>query len=243
MDFVLVSIAGLSLFLAIAMGAILFTVLREDRRRSDARVAALNVAAAALDLPLAAEDHDTFAAEAPTVLRSGDLFAVAAEPSPWVRRIGVAAALASVIALAGYLLLPATAAQAPVGAAQGGPQHPLELVTLTHTQQPSGLTISGTVYNPREGTAVSQVFAAVVLFGPEGNFLTSARAPLDFATLTPGQESPFVISVPVSATVARYRVGFRTADGSVIAHVDRRADATAAQNSAAGSTPWVPTTR
>jgi hypothetical protein len=36
--------------------------------------------------------------------------------------------------------------------------------------------------------------------------------------------------------VARYRVGFRTADGSVIAHVDRRADATTARH---GSTPWV----
>ena len=242
MDLVLVSIAGLSLFLAIAMGAILFTVLRDDRRRSDARVAALAVAAADLDLPLAAEDR---ASEAPTMLRSGDLFAVPAEPSPWVRRIGVAAALAAVIAVAGYVLLPATAAQssaqAPLGGAQGGPQQPpLELLTLTHTQQPSGLTISGTVYNPRGGAAVAQIFAAVVLFGPEGNFLTSARAPIDFANVAPGQESPFVISVPVTATVARYRVGFRTADGSVLAHVDRRTDGTAAEHAPAGSTPWVP---
>ena len=41
MDFVLVSITALSLILAIAMGVVLFTVLREDRQRSDARVAAL----------------------------------------------------------------------------------------------------------------------------------------------------------------------------------------------------------
>ena len=242
MDLVLVSIAGLSLFLAIAMGAILFTVLRDDRRRSDARVAALAVASAALDLPLAADDRDVPAGDTPAVVRSGNLFTVPAEPSPWLRRVGVAASLAAVIAAAGYVLLPATAAQ-PVAQAAQPQTPPLELLTLTHTQQPSGLTISGTVYNPRGGAAVSQIFAAVVLFGPEGNFLTSARAPLDFPTVAPGQESPFVISVPVTATVARYRVGFRTADGSVIAHVDRRVDATAAQNSPAGSTPWVPSPR
>jgi hypothetical protein len=115
---------------------------------------------------------------------------------------------------------------------------PLELLTLSHTQQPSGLTISGTVYNPRGATPVSQVFAAAVLFGPDGNFLTSARAPLDFTTLGPGQESPFVVTIPVAGVVARYRVGFRAADGSVIAHVDRRADATAAQNAPSGGTPW-----
>ena len=44
MDVVLVSITALSLILAIAMGVVLFTVLREDRQRSDARVAALGKA-------------------------------------------------------------------------------------------------------------------------------------------------------------------------------------------------------
>ena len=72
------------------------------------------------------------------------------------------------------------------------------------------------------------MFATAVLFGPDGNFLTSGRAALDFTSLAPGDESPFVIAVPVNGTVARYRVGFRAPDGSVIAHVDRRADSTAA---------------
>ena len=55
------------------------------------------------------------------------------------------------------------------------------------------------------------------------------RAPLDFATLAPGDESPFVLGVPVSGTVARYRVGFRSEDGRVIAHIDRRAAGTLAR--------------
>ena len=116
---------------------------------------------------------------------------------------------------------------------------PLELLALRHTQDGNTLTVSGTVRNPRTGAAQSQVFATAILFGADGNFLTSARAALDFTTLGPGDESPFVVTVPVNGTVARYRVGFRAADGSVIAHVDRRADGTTAQQTqVSGSTPW-----
>jgi len=48
--------------------------------------------------------------------------------------------------------------------------------------------------------------------------------PLDFTSLTPGDESPFVIRVPVSGEVSRYRVGFRGPDDRVVGHVDRRTD-------------------
>ncbi len=237
MDFVLVSITALSLILALAMGVVLFTVLREDRQRSDARVAALGVASAKFDLPLAHRDPEALREPDPIVRTSNDLFAVNSEPSPWARRLGVAATLAVVIGGIGYMVLPARSAE-PSTSSTAAPNFPLELLTLSHTTQPSGLTISGTIYNPRGAAPVSQVFAAVVLFGPDGNFLTSARAPLDFTTLGAGEESPFVITVPVAGVVARYRVGFRAADGSVIAHVDRRADATAAQNAPSGGTPW-----
>jgi hypothetical protein len=237
MDFVLVSITALSLILALAMGVVLFSVLREDRQRSDARVATLAAASAKFDLPLAHRDLEAPREPDPIVRTSNDLFAVSSEPSPWVRRLGVAAALAVVIGGIGYIVLPARSAEPSTSAA--APQSlPLELLTLSHSTQPSGLTISGTVYNPRGAAPVSEVFAAVVLFGPDGNFLTSARAPLDFTTLRAGEESPFVITVPVAGVVARYRVGFRAADGSVIAHVDRRADATAARNAPSGGTPW-----
>ncbi len=60
-------------------------------------------------------------------------------------------------------------------------------------------------------------------------FLSSSRAPLDFMTLTPGEESPFVVNVPVTGQVARYRVGFRTEDGHVLPHVDKRAPDALAQ--------------
>src|SRR5687768_1556937 len=99
MDVVLVSIAGLSLFLAIAMGAILFKVLREDRQRSDARVAALVVASAALEPPPAPRDREVVSAPAVT-LGPGELFAMPVESSSWGRRVGVAATVAAVLAAA-----------------------------------------------------------------------------------------------------------------------------------------------
>ena len=56
-------------------------------------------------------------------------------------------------------------------------------------------------------------------------------APLDFTVLRPGDESPFLISVPVQRPVARYRVGFRDEEGRIIGHVDRRAGGTIARSS------------
>jgi hypothetical protein len=38
-----------------------------------------------------------------------------------------------------------------------------------------------------------------------------------------------VVSVPVNGAVSRYRVGFRTDDGRVISHVDRRTPESLAQ--------------
>jgi hypothetical protein len=64
--------------------------------------------------------------------------------------------------------------------------------------------------------------------GEDGAILASGRAPLDFTSLAPGDESPFLVTVPVNGRVARYRIGFRTEDGGIIGHVDKRhADAVA----------------
>jgi len=67
-------------------------------------------------------------------------------------------------------------------------------------------------------------------FDDKGSFLASGRAPIDVAALAPGDESPFVVSVPVADAVARYRIGFRGEDGRVIAHIDKRQQAAVAVN-------------
>jgi hypothetical protein len=99
---------------------------------------------------------------------------------------------------------------------------PLDLLSLRHTPQEDGLTIAGVVQNPRASVPLSGVTATAFLFTQDGRLLASGRAPIDFPLLRAGDESPFVVKVAVRGNVARYRIGFRGADGRVIAHVDRR---------------------
>jgi hypothetical protein len=165
-----------------------------------------------------------------------NLFAVGDQPSPWGRRLAVIGGLATVVAA---LVLGAMYARpeerqpaVPVASiAKNAPVEtaPLELLSLHHTQDDQRLVISGVVRNPRNAEPVSRVVATAFLFGPDGAILTTSRAPLDLTTLSPGVESPFVVSVPVTGEVSRYRVGFRTEDDRVIAHVDKRAPDALAQ--------------
>ena len=69
---------------------------------------------------------------------------------------------------------------------------------------------------------LTRVSVTAFAFDESGAFLASGRALLDITALAPGDESPFVVTVPVAENVARYRIGFRGDDGRVIAHVDRR---------------------
>lgn len=236
MDSVLVIITTISLVLAVAMGIIVFRVLRDESQRAEARVALLSAAARDDDpLPLQKPDDAVRLALDPPGTPSGTLFSTADGDSPWLRRVGAAAALAGIVTVAGYAVMRNASDPAPRAAVQAPP---LELLALRHAPQLDALTISGTVRNPRAGTAISHVVVTAALFSADGSLLASARAPLDFPTLAPGDESPFVITLPVKGTVAKYRVGFRSPDGSVMAHVDRRADLVSAQTAGVGgSTP------
>jgi hypothetical protein len=246
-------------------------LLRDDRARSEARVAALTamsaepVAASPAGVPDARSSRvrsepvaDTAAtARTPAARRTysqpprladfeirraepvvtgvADLFAHRDQPSPWGRRLAAAAALATIVAAIGFAVGSwggrESATSAPLTAS---PQTaaaeiaPLELVSLRHVQQAQSLTVTGLVQNPPTGAPLSRIAATAFVFGRDGTFLASSRAPLDFTTLGPGDESPFVVAVPVTGVVSRYRIGFRAEDGRVIAHVDKRvADAVA----------------
>jgi hypothetical protein len=228
MDVVLVSITGIALILAVAMGLVLLKLLREERQRSEARVALLtataNVAVESFPIRLDA-DEEVLPLSAENVGHAG-LFAPNQEASPWGRRLAVAGLLGAALVIAGYTLVPRTTngVVARAAAAATAQPLPLELLALSHTQEADGLTITGTVQNPRTGAPASQIAAVAFLFGTDGAYLASGRAALDYARLAPGDESPFVIKVPVTGIVARYRIGFRGVDGAVIAHVDRRMD-------------------
>jgi hypothetical protein len=98
---------------------------------------------------------------------------------------------------------------------------PLELVALGHEREADRFTIRGIVRNPPSGGEVSGLTAVVFLFNRDGGFIASGRASIEAAALTPGAESPFVVTVAETADVGRYRVSFRT-DGGAVPHVDRR---------------------
>ena len=164
------------------------------------------------------------------------MFAEPEVSSPWGRRLAVMAGLGLVVASVILFSLTATgrstarAVPRRAPAAQPGPSAVvagLELLSLRDARQPGSLTITGLVQNPRGGAPLSRVTVTAYAFDDKGAFLASGRALIDVTALAPGDESPFVVSVPVTETVARYRIGFRGEDGRVIAHVDKRQQAAA----------------
>jgi hypothetical protein len=249
MDTLLVTVTALSLAVATGLAILLTRLLRQEQRRSDARAALLSEMAAEPpqpDPPVSRRATDPIAMPSAsgtprqvrmddlelrpadvTVPGVADLFAAQESASPAGRRFVVAAALGVPVFALSILILsspppPATPIAKAASAEPTAGVTPLELLSLRHAQQDSSLTITGLVQNPRGGVPLFGVVATVFLFGPDGGFLSSGRAPLDFTTLGPGDESPFVVTVPVSGQVARYRVGFRTEGGAVISHIDKR---------------------
>lgn len=208
---------------------------RENRSSARARAATLQepevpsflqstkavAAHRSVDLPL--RDEPTAHVE---VGGAHELFQDEQEPSAWPRRLAVIGSLAAVLTLAvfGWSQIRGGNGTSGTPSAVAAAEVPLELLSLRHSREGNTLTVTGLVQNPKEAAALTNVQATLFVFGPGGTFITSGRAPLDFTSLTPGDESPFVIRVPVSSVVARYRVGFRGPDDRVVAHVDRRAD-------------------
>jgi hypothetical protein len=236
MESTLLIVTIASLALTIVMGVMLTVTLLENRRRSHARVVALadmaaEAASVVAERSAAMDDIDFDLLPLDQDVASAELFAARQAPSAWPKRVAVAGGIALVVlgvAVAGRTLSRGVPTADTTAAAQA-PSHLLELMSLKHDQETNALRITGLVQNPRNGAALTQVTATAFLFDSDGTFLASGRAPLDFTTLRPGDESGFVITVPVSAAVARYRVGFRGEDGHIIGHVDRRLTGTIAR--------------
>jgi hypothetical protein len=245
MDTLLLGITVVSLIVALVMSVTAWRLMREEKQRSAARIAALSAAAvdhaAPADLPIV--EQQTEPARAPW---KPAVVEVVHEASPAVnfshasgflgaapqqhdngdrqKSLAVAAVVFFVCLAAGT----AWVMSAPEGtsAVAVGPNSPLELVSLTHSRQNDKLAVSGLVRNPAAGKPVERLSAVVFLFDRTGTFVTSSRAHVDFLRLGAGDETPFVVSIDAPATVARYRVSFRTDDG-VVPHIDRRGESPA----------------
>jgi len=237
MDTTLVTVTLLSMAMAASLSIIVWRMLRDERHRSDARVVALTKMARASDLAPRASDFDLPIREGP-VVASTPMFVEPERSSPWGHRVAVMAGLGLVVASVILFSLasngrtvarrgpaPANAAAAAQPGANPAPSAGLALLSLRDARQSGSLTITGLVQNPHGGPALSRVTVTAYAFDDKGSFLASGHALLEVTPLAPGDESPFVVSVPVTETVARYRIGFRGEDGRVIAHVDKRQQA------------------
>jgi hypothetical protein len=237
MDTTLVTVTLLSMAMAASLSVIVWRMLRDERHRSEARVVALTAKAGTRDPGQGT--RDLILREPPVSASVATrMFAERQVTSPWGTRFAVMAGLGLVVASLILLALTATAksaatrqagrtAAAAVAANAGSNPSVagLELLSLRDTRQPGSLTITGLVQNPRGGAPLSRVTVTAYAFDDQGAFLASGRASIDVTALAPGDESPFVVSVPVTETVARYRIGFRNEDGRVIAHIDKRQQA------------------
>ena len=234
MNSVLLLLTIVSVVAAVSSAWFAWRLRDAERRRSEARVAALSNA---IDTGEWSSSAATPTDDAPAFVNG--LFApaqsAAGTGAPVIKlAVGVAMGVALLVAIAmnNRGTAPTAEGEAARPAASRAAS-PLELISMRHERDGETLKVSGLVRNPRSGNTMSRVSAVVFAFNRAGAFVSSGRAGLDFTTIEPGDESPFVVTVPGVADVGRYRVSFRTETG-VVQHVDRRAEqsrlATLAQN-------------
>lgn len=209
----LVIVSVVAAGLAIFFGALSWRLMHQDRLRSASRVAALSDAIDEFTVNENPVDsvsvQPEFLAHERPVARTQGLFKLA---------VGFAMTVVVIIVFA---MLGATRSSGTAAAATAALKSPsLELLSMRHVREGDALTVTGLVRNGGSGSA-DRLIAVVFAFDRSGNFLSSGRAPIDFLALSPGDESPFKVSVPNAGEVGRYRVSFRTEAG-VVKHVDRR---------------------
>jgi hypothetical protein len=225
MNMFLLGVTSLSMILAATMAAVAWRLARDQRRRSQARVAAL---ASDLDLDLRANSDVTGAGAEPFRIEEGRSAGsrFAAVLTIGVFAVATALALIVVTSRSGQSVADPGAAQATLPDAglttrSARESVPLELTALTHEREGDAIIVRGMVRNPSTGIDLGRVAAVVFVFTRDGAFLASGRSDLAAPLLAPGSETAFAVTVPNANEVGRYRVSFRTEAG-VVPHVDRR---------------------
>ena len=218
MDMALSALTIVSVLAAAAFAVVAGQARAAERRRSVARVAAL---ASAIDGGMPRRERGSAPVAVASMFTTVPGGALKSRPlikAGVVAAMGVAIVVAVAMSSRGQDASSAsrtTAARSAVA--------PLELVSMRHAREGTNLTVSGLVRNPRAGSPAARITAVVFAFDKDGTFVASGRAPLDFTTLEPGDESPFVVTIPNVSNIGRYRVSFRTEAG-LLRHVDRRSD-------------------
>lgn len=255
MDTLLLVVTALAVVVAAATSTLAWRVMRAERQRRSARIAALAAAAdvdvlragmradtahdsAALDefMPASASVSPSATPASGAIVSSAS--ATPTPPPPGLfgqavpdsgsgnRQYGLLAAAAVVAVLVGAGGLLLISGRAPV-VSGAEVRVPLELVALGHERVGGQLAVSGVVLNPASGSPVRDLEAHVRAFDAAGLMITSRSTALSVTALAPGQQVPFVVELGEATTAARYRVSF-AAGGAILAHVDRRTNLPAA---------------
>ena len=204
--------------IAATMTVVVLRLVLLERRRSAARVAALEA-----DIYRTEEEdilvlHDPFSPVRSGAEALSDSAPKRTLPLASVVAAGAAIAFATAVGVSRYR---AAAEEPDRPAPTQAAAQTLELLSLDHERADDHLTVRGVIRNPPRGSEMDHLTAVVLVFNQQGGFLTSARSPIESAALQPGSEAQFVVTVPGAADVGKYRVSFRT-DDRVVPHVDRR---------------------
>ncbi|OLD22533.1 MAG: hypothetical protein AUJ01_00205 [Acidobacteria bacterium 13_1_40CM_3_65_5] len=224
----------ISMLLAVIMSVIAWRAAQEEKRRSDARIAALAAEIHDTDRPHAAPRAEADLdlrrpVETPVSLPVTGLFETSGAARTGPRLATVVGIGLLVSAATAHVASPANLENRANQASSANPANhatsenlvPLELLALGHERNGDRLMVRGVVRNPSAGREIDRVIAVVFLYNRDGGFLASGRAAIESTALVPGGESGFIVVVPGASNVGRYRVSFRTED-RVVPHVDRR---------------------
>ena len=195
MELALGTVTVIALVMTVAMGVVTWRLVHEERRRSAARLAALETELRkrrVAGVPTPALPTQTAAAPAqPTVLRTdrlspphrttaaaGELFATTTrESGGWSRRaagIGMAAVLvAAVISVAVVASLDGPAEPAPAAPVPAT----VELLALEHAHQGAFLAITGAVRLAADAMPPSPLAVRAMIYDEAGQLVASARVP------------------------------------------------------------------
>ena len=238
MEAVLLAVTLMSLAIAVGASGLAFRVMRAERLRSEARIAAL-----AADLGV--DDERPIRAEQPAIdvpivdravpivdeipATAQGMFAVRQRGRSASRVLAGVSVAATIVALViGSLVMTSsrkTAARfaraaAPAASTTTPAEVPLELMALGHEREADRLTVRGVVRGtPTAGKG--PLTAVVLLFNRQGTEIGSGRTEVPPAGPDPASERTFVVTVPSAGDVGRYRISFRS-DDHVVPHVDRR---------------------
>ena len=244
MEFALASVTLLSLLMTVAMAVVTWRLVREERRRSAARLAALTSEleshhTTVAEIPLrpvrrapappqsAPSQCDVTIHEQPTLLtgsgaKTGGIFGAPIEStSGFLSRfaaLGVAGALLIAVVSAAIFAFPDSDRDETE---TSGRRVPVELLVLDHDTEDGFLAISGSVRNPADGTDTERLAVIAMAFDRDGAMVASGRAPVGSDVLLPGGEASFEISLPADR-VNRYRISFLMNE-TTVPHIDRRA--------------------